>query len=496
MKADYRTNNFVRHTNKIVWIVLLIASIWFVLNFSYSTSPLTPYYWGGDTAQFLTMGKAWYLGKIPYRNMFDHKGPLIFFVDMLGFALTRGSSATGVAVIQIVVMFFSLAAFYNIGKLFFDDVKFGLLTCGLTLVATKVNYIEENTVEEYCIPFIAWSLYGIMKWLSKKQYDSHNPRWGILYGITFAVCLLTRVTNAVTIIPGILIILLLLIKEKNFENIVLNAGAFLGGAFALIIPFSIYFAIKGCFFEYLDGMLFYNIKYANARQSWLHGASSTDIVNFLKTFFLAWCIFIAGWLCVLRKEYLKFVFYVFTGMLELYLFLSGDAYGQYAYVCLPQICFLIGEIGYSVRADETSKVVSLLSTQMLCWFLSVCILDSMCVAPEIHRTFSAYHDRGWDSLIQEIPESEKNSFVAYGDNRLKEIYLLNDLMPCYKYFSIQEWHASMSDETKQKIHDTFATCEAKWILVAGGTSVIQDVLDNDYHLVDSKDDYLLYELNA
>lgn len=48
-----------------VYLFLLFTGFIFVLNFSYSTSPLTPYYWGGDTAQFLTIGKAWCLGKIP-----------------------------------------------------------------------------------------------------------------------------------------------------------------------------------------------------------------------------------------------------------------------------------------------------------------------------------------------------------------------------------------------------------------------------------------------
>ena len=47
--------------------------------FSFSTSWLYSYYFGGDSAQLLTIGKAWYLGKLTYVDMFDHKGPFIFY---------------------------------------------------------------------------------------------------------------------------------------------------------------------------------------------------------------------------------------------------------------------------------------------------------------------------------------------------------------------------------------------------------------------------------
>ena len=49
----------------VLFFLIFAIGAAFVLNFSYSTSPLTPFYWGGDTAQFLTIGKEWCNGKIP-----------------------------------------------------------------------------------------------------------------------------------------------------------------------------------------------------------------------------------------------------------------------------------------------------------------------------------------------------------------------------------------------------------------------------------------------
>ena len=91
-----------------------------------------------------------------------------------------------------------------------------------------------------------------------------------------------------------------------------------------------------------------------------------------------------------------------------------------------------------------------------------------------------------------IPEDEKNSFVAYGGNEFKELYLTENILPCYKYFVIQEWHAQYSENMRKNIHDQFATGEAKWILTDENVSTIKDVLDNEYIIVAVSGPYTMY----
>lgn len=73
--------------------------------------------------------------------------------------------------------------------------------------------------------------------------------------------------------------------------------------------------------------------------------------------------------------------------------------------------------------------------------------------------------------------------------------LLKDLMPCYKYFVIQDWQGSMSPETRAAIHDSFATRKAKWILTDGEGEIIRDILEESYTDVDGIDQFHLYRLN-
>lgn len=92
-------NRTIPRTTRLAAAVLAVLALAaaFVLRFSYSTSFLYPEYCGFDSAIFQTIGKYWAQGVTPYAQLFDHKGPLIFFVDAVGYWL-HGRS--GVLVVQ------------------------------------------------------------------------------------------------------------------------------------------------------------------------------------------------------------------------------------------------------------------------------------------------------------------------------------------------------------------------------------------------------------
>ena len=81
-----------KHWQKwLIFLLLLAIAVGFTLVFSVSTSPLYPKYYGatelidgGDSLQFQQIGKGWLEGKVPYRDMFDHKGPIIFLLICWG----------------------------------------------------------------------------------------------------------------------------------------------------------------------------------------------------------------------------------------------------------------------------------------------------------------------------------------------------------------------------------------------------------------------------
>lgn len=460
--------NLFRIKNIVLWILFALLSVGYVYAFSFSTSWLYPYYFGGDSAQFLTMGKAWYLGKLPYVDMFDHKGPFIFWINMIGY-LIAGGEKYGVAVLQMLFLFFTIFAFYQISQLVYKNRGYGVAVVLITLLAMKRNYGDGNTVEEYCLPFICWSFYGILNFWKSRDSEKHSPKWAFLYGLTLGICFLTRVTNFIPLCAGLLLVVIQLLSKKQYQNLLQNIGAGLAGFLIFVLPFLDYFWYKGALYECIYGTLLYNFEYAEARKSWLLSASTTDKLRYLLDYFIALSIFISAFISVLKREYRLAVLWLLTGILEQCMFMNGDAYPQYPLVCIIQIPVLLA-------------------------VLSINVSLAMRVGP-MWRAYSIRRTRIWELLVDEIPEDGLDRFVVYGNNEFKEVYLLKDLMPCYKYFVIQDWQGSMSPETRAAIHKTFATKKAKWILTDGEGEIIRDILEESYTDVDGIDQFHLYRLN-
>ena len=475
-------------------IFCLIIAVAFVYFASSSTSPLFPYYYGGDSAQFQTIGKAWYYGKIPYVDMFDHKGPLIFFIDMLGYSLTK--SSTGIMFLQMGFMFATMMALLQLGKLGSDKKIYRYVLTISSLMVLSEYYSHGNMTEEYCLPFIILSLCYQTQYLqeegNKESMESHKALHAMFYGITVGICFLTKVTNAVAVCAGVLLISIILLKERRFKNIFANALAFVGGFLALVLPFLLYFAQYGAAQDFLYATLLYNFEYKSMMTSWVDGALVSDWIKFLLRYFGAFCIIFAGILLWRRKKYYCASYYFLCGVLELYIFLSGALFPQYAIITLPQFGLLLNEITYHIHCENACTKVYRVCFATLLLYSCVISPTYLPPVPTSYDQNSTNAHKPYKDLLESNPEKEKDSFVAYGDNELKDLYLLYDMQPYYKYFVIQEWHASFSEKTKNEIHETFADGNVKWILTDDITNNIQDVLDNRYELYKACDRYKIY----
>lgn len=482
----------VQYKEHFIRLVLSILGILFVFFFSYSTSPLYPDYYGGDSAQFLTIGKEWMLGKIPYKELFDHKGPFIFFVDMLGFIIT--GNKFGIIIIQSIFSIITVNGLFDLAKLRFKSNRYAILVIVISMIIYKRNYIDGNGVEEYCLPFIVVSTYFQMKFLYQKLHQQ-APYTAVFYGITFGICAMTRVTNGVMAGTGVLVISIMLLLKKQYINLIWNALGFLLGFMAVFAPFALYFTWNDCFHDFIYGTFIYNFEYAHEMSSWIKNFNFSSFVTFFKFYFPYWCIAIAAILAFWRKANHIALFYTLTFALETYLFLSGQLFLQYPAICVPQVTLLLNEL---VPLDIKKSVKGIATLIVLPVIMVICAY-SIRNMTEAFSMYHVYHDlkdaRGsYESLLCQIPEDESDSFIAYGDNRFKELYLAYNLTPSYKYFVIQEWHASFSDFVKSDIHSVFKNGSAKWIITAGETEIISDVLAERYEVYDSIDDYILYKM--
>lgn len=126
--------------NGILAVFSVLMAVIFVLLFSYSTSPLYRMYANSDSAIFQTIGAFWAKGRLPYVELWDHKGPLIFAIDAIGY---RIGERHGILIIQIISMSITNIFLFKLAKIKFSTPK-AMLVVLLFLVKLILNYEEGN----------------------------------------------------------------------------------------------------------------------------------------------------------------------------------------------------------------------------------------------------------------------------------------------------------------------------------------------------------------
>ena len=148
-------------------LALAIAVV-FSLIFYTCNTPLGPAV-GSDNAMYLTMGTALAKGYAPYSEIFDHKGPLLFILQMIPQLFTGGYSTLAVFVQEVMFLWACLLVLACMARKL--DVP-ALLVQIIYLAVYAPLTDGANLTEEYAIdpetfvskghatPFAGWKVFG------------------------------------------------------------------------------------------------------------------------------------------------------------------------------------------------------------------------------------------------------------------------------------------------------------------------------------------------
>lgn len=133
-----------------------------------------------DSGVFIYMGRVILNGGMPYRDAFDHKGPLLYLINALGIWL---SPAWGVWFMDFTAILITFLFVYRIARLKCNSVFSLAVVVGSTYELFQY-YIEANGTETYAMPFVAVAAYIFIDYFLNKK--STRCGW------QFADCLLAR----------------------------------------------------------------------------------------------------------------------------------------------------------------------------------------------------------------------------------------------------------------------------------------------------------------
>lgn len=431
-----------------LWIFL---SFLFLFLFSYSTSPFYSIIWGHDSAVFQIIGKGWKNGLIPYRDSFDHKGPLLFALNAIGYLI---GGKMGLFLLQGLFMLAFLEMSFRTFKLFLKESMASIIPVVMLMILCR-TFDEGNMTEEWSLPFLAISFYCLINWLKKYQdgIKSHPPFYAFIYGICFACILFLRVTNAIGVCCCIFIVTVFLVKNHYWKNLLQNIATILCGVLLIVIPFCLYFYAKGCLYDMWYATILFNLSYGMGNLWDIKMKISLILWALAALSIIYWYYF--------RKEpasYMGILSAVLTGLL---LYHSRGYEHYYMILCtyLPLYVYMVK--GLWEKKEKFWTVIFVLG------IAGQVGVTGLFLPQKLNRRQRMYENEklnaSFDGIMEQIGSEERDSIIFY--NMEAQAYLYADIQPVLKYFTHQDFHASISEKTREDVLKQFTDAPPKWIVV-------------------------------
>ena len=375
-----------------------------------------------DSSVFRLMGMLMSKGYMPYLNFFDHKGPLLYLINFVGFILGKQS---GVWFIEIIFLFICYLFIYKTAKLQTKNI-YALLV----LLFTTINlfqYLEGgNLTEEYALPFIVISLYIFIDYLLNDKVSKTRI---IICGFCFACVCLLRVNMISCWIIFCFTILLKLIKEKDYKKLISYIINFSIGCLIVLIPIFLWLICNGAFKDFIKDYILFNFKYSNVAQK----VNKINVFfQFLNNTIVMLAILINGYAIIKEEKKLIYIAnFAFILLTLVLITLSGKGFLHYGMTLIPTfvIPFIYGiNTLFNFRNTDISVmiIIYLLSNLVIPVYIATVQND---ILPFIN-TKKGNNVSGIVDIIKK--NSQKNDKITIYGN-FDAIYYEADRLPISKY---------------------------------------------------------------
>lgn len=234
----------------IVWVFCLFLSLLFLLICTKS-SPFYPFNDSADVNAFFTMGKGMMNGLVPYRDLFEQKGPLLYFIFGIGY-LISGTSFLGIYFIEVLSFsFFLLFSYRSLSLLLNPRISIISLPLLAGLILNLKSITHGANAEELCLPILAASLFYLLSYI-KDDGGRFLPYKIIMLNGVFAGCILWIKFSLLGFWIGwILTLIIILVSKRQIRQAFYATLFFIFGIVLTSIPWVIYFGVNKSIYVWL-----------------------------------------------------------------------------------------------------------------------------------------------------------------------------------------------------------------------------------------------------
>lgn len=295
------------------------------------SSFLYPYNNWDDSNSYFSMGKSMFHGILIYRDIFDQKGPYLYFLYGLC-SLVSGTTFRGVFLMEILLGAADLLLIGRILKLFCRPQTAAFLSpILLACMCASKSFYWGGCAEEICLPFLLFPLYVLLRTLQNNRWTEFSPRDVFLSGLCCGFVFCVKFTLMGFFLGFALSVILTCRSFREFARL---AGWFLLGTLLPFVPWVIYFGITGGLDDWYRVYIYTNVFLYSDFGANSHGASASQ-----KIYDLAKLLY---WLIL---DNLQYFIFVIAGLLWMLLRKGTSFAGRIAPALMFALTFLFIYIG-------------------------------------------------------------------------------------------------------------------------------------------------------
>ncbi len=229
------------------------------------SSPLYAFNNWDDSNSYFTVGKSIFKGLVPYRDLFDQKGMMLY--TMYGIAsLISYKTFFGVFIIETIAAMLVCIAMFKIYSLYMrQEISLVLMSITAAFIYSTRSFWWGGSAEEMMMPLFMWGLYLSMRYF-KEEYPSKISYKTLLIGGVLAGCVLNIKFNSLGFFFAWMVMILIadltakdLKISHKLKRCVIHGCIFLLGMLIATIPWIIYFALNGALYDWFHVYIYLNV---------------------------------------------------------------------------------------------------------------------------------------------------------------------------------------------------------------------------------------------
>lgn len=361
-------------------IVMLAAAV-VIITVCSKSSPLYPLNDWDDPNCFFTVGKSLASGRVLYRDIYEQKGPLLYFMHTAAVFISD-RSFFGVYLIEAAAAFLFLIFSRRTFSLFCGDKAWYALLPMAALVYTSLAFCGGDSAEELCLPLLSYSLYVLLS--CTKHHRSIQAGEGFFFGLGAGIVLWVKYTILGFYIGMFLVLAAIYFRRRELRRMLILFITALTGAAAASLPVIWYFLRTDAFADLWQVYFYDNIFLYKT------DAVGIPVLSQLWNLLIGMGSFAAyntvGFLCLTaavcfmlrqKKRTMKFAFLLTASSTFFFVFAGGRAFAYYSLIMSVFAPVGVAAV-YTVGSEKCSKLRIKKAVPGLSSVISLALLCALC----------------------------------------------------------------------------------------------------------------------